>query len=106
VVRYRSRVDVERGCKEGATVAAHIGGLRGAGTWLSPAEVEGDANIPHTVPKPPPHMRIKRAKAFVDDAGIKVSHRSVKAVSKRSILWRVRQSAMSVERARSVDASA
>ena len=40
MVRYRSRVDVERGFKEGATLAAHIGGLPGAGTWLSPAEVE------------------------------------------------------------------
>ena len=48
MVRYRSRVDVERGCKEGATVAAHIGGLRGAGTWLSPAEVEG--GLPNALP--------------------------------------------------------
>ena len=52
MVRYRSRVDLDRGCKEGAKAAAHIGGLRGAGTWLSPAEVEGDVNIPHAVPKP------------------------------------------------------
>jgi hypothetical protein len=48
VVRYRSRADVECGCKEGATVAAHIGGLRGAGTWLSPADVEG--GLPNALP--------------------------------------------------------
>jgi hypothetical protein len=52
VVRYRSRVDLDRGCKEGAKAVAHIGGLRGAGTWLSPAEIRGDADIPHAVPKP------------------------------------------------------
>ena len=31
---------MERDSKEKATVAAHCGGLRGAGTCLSPAEVE------------------------------------------------------------------
>jgi hypothetical protein len=55
------------------------------------------------MPKPPPQIKIKRAKAIVDDAGRKVLAECVSCGKYRYIV-EVERSAMSVKRARSVSA--